>query len=482
MLGAGKSERRRASSWLMLVLCGLGLAGLALPETATGELTTAWVRRYQALTNGSATARLLAMDGQGNVYVTWSGYIPSGFSTTIKYSPDGEEMWARQFCGPGTGDGEARAMAVDSQGNVYITGSLTVYHGLYSNRDYATTKFSADGRQLWVRYYNGPANGDDAAKALAVDSQGNVYVAGDSKGGESGWNCLTIKYDPDGRLLWARRYRDQNGGVNYAAAIVVDAQGHAYVAGTGYTVIKYNPEGRPLWVRQYQGGTATALAVDGQGNICVTGSTSVGQNSSGYTTVKYSPDGRRLWVRRSRLPSPYPVNQAQAIAVDSQDNVLVTGNSWNPNGPSYGYFATIKYSPDGRQLWRRIFQPYPNYQTKGTAAEGQGDVQVPGNDRAATGAYDPDGQRSWWPESQELAGLDYYPYESYLCTMVLDNQGNVYIARGGFLKYSSDGRWLWLQYLNEPSGIVSANSVVVDNQGNVYGTGGNLAIKYTQTP
>ena len=64
---------------------------------------------------------------------------------------------------------------------------------------------------LWKKRYNGPGNGDDSATAIAVDGNGNVYVTGRSDGGSSGYDYATLKYDPDGKLLWENRY---NGPAN----------------------------------------------------------------------------------------------------------------------------------------------------------------------------------------------------------------------------------------------------------------------------
>jgi len=103
------------------------------------------------------------------------------------------EAWVARYNGPGNGTDYATALAVDSQGNVYVTG---VSEGSGTGRDYATIKYDANGTQLWVRRYNGPGNGWDDAFALAVDRQGNVYVTGWSIGSGTGDDYATIKYVP----------------------------------------------------------------------------------------------------------------------------------------------------------------------------------------------------------------------------------------------------------------------------------------------
>jgi len=107
----------------------------------------------------------------------------------------GDEVWPVRYNGPGNSNDEATAIALDAQGNVYVTGWSM---GVDSSEDYATIKCSPTGARLWVRRYNGPGNGNDSAEAIAVDSQGNVYVAraGGSTGDGTAEDYAIVKYSP----------------------------------------------------------------------------------------------------------------------------------------------------------------------------------------------------------------------------------------------------------------------------------------------
>ena len=83
------------------------------------------------------------------------------------------------------------AMMVDSFGNVYVTGSSGTAD---SSSDCTTIKYNSDGQQQWVARYNGPGNFFDYAEAIAIDSSGNVYVTGESFVGETYSDYTTIKY------------------------------------------------------------------------------------------------------------------------------------------------------------------------------------------------------------------------------------------------------------------------------------------------
>ncbi|MGC9111184.1 MAG: SBBP repeat-containing protein [candidate division WOR-3 bacterium] len=156
---------------------------------------------------------------------------------------------------------------------------------------------------VWVARYNGPGNNIDEAIAIAVDGTGNVYVTGWSIGSGTDYDYATIKYNSAGDTVWVRRYNGP-GNYNYddwAYAIAVDGTGNVYVTGTSwgsgtyrdYATIKYNSAGEPVWVRRYNGpgyqsDGASAIAVDGTGNVYVTGASIGSGTDYDYATIKYS--------------------------------------------------------------------------------------------------------------------------------------------------------------------------------------------------
>jgi len=306
----------------------------------TNQVTTAWARRYNGPGNGYDGAGAIAVDSQGNVYVTGTSWGKGEYTyATLKYSPSGQLLWARRYNGPGSGiwGDQARAIALDSQGNVYVTGNSA---GSATGYDYATLKYSPSGQLLWARRYNGPGNGSDEARSIALDSQGNVYVTGIS-GADiyASGDYATLKYSPSGQLLWERRYDGPANMTGEAQAIAVDTEGNAYITGTSgqsfndseFATLKYSPSGHLLWARRYggpagYGNEPLAIAVDGQGNVYVTGTSGGSSTWRDYATLKYSPSGQLLWARRYNGPGNHG-DIARAIALDSQGNVYVTGTS-----------------------------------------------------------------------------------------------------------------------------------------------------------
>jgi hypothetical protein len=94
-----------------------------------------------------------------------------------------------------------------------------------TNYDCTTIKYYSNGDTAWVRRYNGPADSSDKATALAVDSSGNVYVAGYSWCSGTFYDYVTIKYYPNGDTAWVTTYNGDADSMDVADNITVDNRG-----------------------------------------------------------------------------------------------------------------------------------------------------------------------------------------------------------------------------------------------------------------
>ena len=139
-----------------------------------------------------------------------------------------QEAWVARFNGPYNGGDSLQAMAVDSSGNVYVTGGSAVSDIV---PDYATVKYDSAGQQQWVAYYTGPGNNADFAEAIAVDASGNVYVTGESYTSGANSDYVTIKYNSSGQQQWVARYDGPAHQHERASGIAVDGSGNVYVTG-----------------------------------------------------------------------------------------------------------------------------------------------------------------------------------------------------------------------------------------------------------
>jgi hypothetical protein len=309
-----------------------------------------WTNRYDSGLSPSS----IAVDRGGRVFVTGAAQAAtySDFATVV-YSNSGLPLWTNRYHGPNAFPESAVAIAADSNGNVFVTGQSGGTNGDF---DYATVAYSNTGEPLWTNRYNGPGNGDDIPCAIAVDSNGNVFVTGESVGAQFS-DYATIKYSGAGVPLWTNRYSNGATGAARAHTISVDGSGNVFVTGQSYTggngadyaTVAYSNAGVPLWTNWYNGGNggiANALAVDSAGNVFVTGtSAGAASGSSGYATVAYSHAGVPLWT--NLYIGPEYAEEAVAIAVDGSGNVIVAGTSAGTNGSVFYYdtdYATIKYS------------------------------------------------------------------------------------------------------------------------------------------
>lgn len=319
-----------------------------------------WVQRYDGPGGEFDDALALAVDASGNVYVTGFSAGVGTFNdyATVKYSPSGVEQWVARYDGPTNDFDNAVAIAVDEPGNVYVTGSSP---GDNFAPEYATIKYDLDGNELWVARYSSPANVGDYPYAIAVDTSGNVYVTGASSDNTFTPDYATVKYNAAGVGQWVRRYNGTVGGFDEAHAIAVDAEGNVYVTGSSmsasfdfdYVTIKYSPTGDSLWVRRYDGppggvtDTPNALALDDEGNAYVTGYSIGNGSGNDFLTIKYDATGLERWV--ARYNSPENADEfANALAIDSSGNVYVTGRTGNIAAFDY---TTVMYDSSGTEQW-----------------------------------------------------------------------------------------------------------------------------------
>lgn len=379
------------------------------------DVTEEWVVRYNGPGNGDDSAWDIAVDNSGNLYIIGPS-VGSGTGydyATIKYDTDGNQLWATRYNSPANNDDKAYDLTVDGSGNVYVTGQTQV-SGM--DWDCTTIKYNTNGNQQWVANYDGPANEVDMGEDIVVDSSGNVYVTGHSRGVGTDFDVITIKYNSNGAQQWVSRY---NGPVNdddRGWAIAVDGSGNVYVAGVStesgtdydFLSIKYNSNGAQQWVSHYDGPASDSdvlhdMAIDDSSNVYVGGrSIGIGTNYD-CTTIKYNSNGVQQWVVRYDGPSS-TWDAAYALTLDDSGNVYVTGERDGNGAGTLGDYLTIMYDTNGNQQWLAFYDgPVSGYDLGyDITVDTSGNTYVTGNsDQGGTSwdyltiKYDDSGNKQW---------------------------------------------------------------------------------------
>jgi len=396
----------------------------------------------------------------------------------------------------------AQGIAIDGAGRVYIAGRRGD-RAIGNGANIGDVFVAQANRELqWAA--NWPQEealaavntaGFDEANGIAVAENGTVYVTGwtdgDPAGDSAERNGWIARYNADGSLAWKTTVgTGANSLVHHDIAngsMTVDAAGNVYLV--GYTfgnlgddavnqgqadawVAKYDASGEQQWLAQLGSrgwDEAQAVAVDGAGNVYITGKTlgQLGDLQTGDADIwaaKYNSAGERQWLQQFGTDA---WEEARSIAVDDAGHVYLGGQTKGWLGETYA---------GDYQDWAGDFDTW--FQARhgdrsglGGVYRGEGDVWVAQLD-SATGTAN-------WKRLLGTAATD------GAMDVVTDGAGNVYLTgftRGELVedaqvggsdvfaaKYNVDGALQWRQQLGS-AGDEVATGIALEN-GSVYLTG-----------
>jgi len=388
----------------------------------------------------------------------------------------------------GTNNNQGESIAVDSSGNIYITGYFyeTVDFGggnvtSAGSADIFVLKLNSSGTFQWVNTYGGTSF--DFGRGIAVDSSGNIYITGyfyetvDFGAGNvtsaGGSDIFVLKLNSSATFQWVSTFGSTS--IDVGEDITVDSSGNSYI--TGYFegtvdfgagnvtsagsadifVLKLNSSGTFQWVNTYGGSAFDVgmdITVDSSGNSYITGYfegtvdfgagnvTSAG--AADIFILKLNSSGTFQWVN---IFGGTSTDVGQGIAVDSSGNSYITGyfqgtvdfGGGNVTSAGSDDIFVLKLNSSGTFQWVSTFG--------GTSIDDGEDIAVDSSGNSyITG---------WFRETVDFGG------------------GNVTSAGGAdiiVLKLNSSGTFQWVNTYGGTSGDVG-EGITVDSSGNSYITG-----------
>lgn len=283
-----------------------------------------------------------------------------------KYDSDGNYVWTKT--GGGLGNDRVTDVAIDADGNVVIVGFFTgladlsfdpftldirTASGGFNDRDGFVVKLSADGLPLWLRTFGG--QNADEARAVAVNSAGDVYVSGviggsadfdpDGAGDNQIGDVSMTMIHSDGSYGWTRMI----GGGDVA----VGPDGSVFLA-MASSVKKLTPDGNIIGTTPVAS-TVTALAVDATGDVFAA------RAVSGVTKLS-GTEGATIWTQPLLGP-------ATNIAIGDAGSVMIIGSKW----------ISRRSAEDGSPVWSmKIDDPQNRVVLVGVAPEPNGSFFLTG--------------------------------------------------------------------------------------------------------
>ncbi len=303
----------------------------------------------------------------------------------LKFAQDGSLLAETTYDVGGQDYPQSFCQGID--GSIYITG----HRDSLGTKDIFVMKCSPSLEVLWSNRFNGPGAGSDSAFDCAVDSSGNLYVVGGVwQNPTDKFSVVTLKYSPDGLLLWQSiiepPYEDEYHENDIGYRVEIGPTGDCFVlarasgAGELYDcfLLRFNPSGETLFTRRYDNVGNSEYPVDMEiyrdGSIYLGASVEDWEEYTDYGVAKFFDDGRFLWARTYDMyPGEGYNDDVSDIVLDKNGNVYVTGT----NDADYD-FLTIKYNRHGRRVWVIPYKTEDNEYANSLTLDHRGEIYVLG--------------------------------------------------------------------------------------------------------
>jgi len=353
---------------------------------STAQINVQWESRFDGTGNGIDKVVDFELDATGNTFVTGTSFNGTDFDiVTIKYDNSGNELWTNIY--GGTGLDEARALAVDNNGDVVVTGARFISGGDWDI--FVLKIIGATGIQDWNQIYGGSTM-YDIGNDVAVNASNEIYIVGNYNLTPTDLDYIVIKYSATGTELAVT----STGGslADEGLFIALDASSNVYLGGTreyastttyyDFRIMKFTSDLSTItWTTYGDSGfsnidTPNAMTLDASGNIYIGGQGFVSTTEQDdYLVMKLNNSGVIQW-QKMYGGNDGTTDKINALVVDeATGNLFVTGKS-KSTATAEDYY-TIAYDAAGNELWA------DRYSTPGLGLDEATDIKI----SASNGLY-----------------------------------------------------------------------------------------------
>jgi hypothetical protein len=364
------TQAQSTFQWAKMNASSIGavISGDIVTDAMGNTYSTGYFNGNADFDPGLGVYSLTTTPGQQDIYI-------------LKLDASGNFVWAKQM-GSSTGYDQGTSIAIDANGNVYLTGFFTgvadfdpsastfTLASLGGQQDGYILKLNAAGNFVWAKHIGGTNN--EAGISITADASGNVYTTGSFQGtvdfdpnaglvnltSLGATDIFTLKLDANGNFVWVNSIGSSAGDAGNG--ITLDVAGNIYVTGlfsgvadfdssTGtYTLTttgnsynafatKLDASGNFLWAKNLGGSISNDITLDLLGNVYTTGEYSGSRDfdpsagsfsltSAGSTDIFISKlDGNGDFIWAKSMGSSTGTDLGQSITTDASGNVYTIG-------------------------------------------------------------------------------------------------------------------------------------------------------------